>query len=150
MDAETVVIDFSYLDSKLRMKPLFLIVALIGTSFHCFGQETITPEKDYEYYRKKQRSNMTAATILMVGGAVIACTGVAIDLGNMFEPDKADDKTGGVLFYTGVAAMAGSIPLFIGAGTNRRRAISIKNQPTATLHPLKFRSTPSLTLTFSF
>lgn len=127
---------------------LFLAIA-IALSTNCLAQqEVIKPAKGtYQYHYQKQRSNRTAGWLLLTGGLVLGATGVGIDLGNIFEPGKEDDKTGQIVSYTGIAAMLGSIPCFIASGKHKRKALELKAQPTATLQPMKFRSIPSLTFT---
>ncbi len=127
---------------------IILVVVAIGLSYSSFAQQDFNkPQKGtYEYHLKKQKSNRTAGWVLLSGGLLLGMTGVAIDLGNMFEPGKEDVKTGQVISYTGIAAMAGSIPCFIAAGKHKKQALSLKNQPTATLRPMSFKSTPSITL----
>jgi hypothetical protein len=59
-------------------------------------------------------------------GAVIVTNEVTDELVNIFDPNPPpannDGTLGAVLAYGGLLAMAGSIPLFIAAGKNRRKA----------------------------
>jgi len=78
---------------------------------------------------KKSKKQKTVAWGLLGGGVVLTSTGFAVgmnkftdDLANIFtlqEPESSGD--GEVLFYTGLAAMAGSIPLFIASSKNKRK-----------------------------
>jgi len=130
------------------MKRITFFVVGLSLSFYSFAQQiTDRPAKGtYEYHFAKQKSNRTAGWVLLSGGLLLGVTGVAIDLGNMFDPSKKDDKTGQIVSYTGITAMIGSIPCFIASGKHKRKALVLKKQPTATLQPLNFRSIPSLTL----
>ncbi len=84
-------------------------------------------------YLKKSKNQKTAAWILLGGGAVMTTIGTVILANeaediyvNIFDPNpppaKNDETLGSVLFIGGVLAMAGSIPLFIASGKNRRKA----------------------------
>jgi hypothetical protein len=130
------------------MNRIVLIIVTLGVSYTSTAQQDLNkpPKGTYQYHLQKQKSNRTAGWVLLSGGLLLGITGVAIDLGNMFEPGKEDDKTGQIVSYTGIAAMAGSIPCFIAAGNHKRKALFLKSQPTATVQPGKFRSIPSLTL----
>ena len=83
---------------------------------------------------------MTEATVAVVG---------ALATGE----EQSTSSAGGVLFFTGLAGVAGSIPLFIASGRNRRKAasISINYQKVSQFQNSAFvnKSLPSLTLKFN-
>ncbi|MEO7983986.1 MAG: hypothetical protein ABI688_07885, partial [Bacteroidota bacterium] len=59
-------------------------------------------------------------------GIAIGFGDVVTQFGNLFtsEPQKTSN-TGEILFYTGLAAMAGSIPFFIASSKNKNKAKSV-------------------------
>jgi hypothetical protein len=87
-------------------------------------------------YLRKSNKQKTAGWILLGGGAGLAGIGIIVSattaLGDLIEGD--DGSTGGpILMFTGLVSMAGSIPLFLAAGKNRRKAmasISLKMEKT--------------------
>ena len=80
----------------------------------------------------------------MAGGAVVSTVGFIIvtnevvkDLSNIFTPNySTSNSTGGeIMVYAGTGAMFGSIPLFIGAGKNRRKANLMLKDETVLFNP---------------
>jgi hypothetical protein len=121
---------------KLLLSGLLLIVST--ASFSQYADTTITQlSKDYLQKSNKQR---TAGWILLGGGAGLTGIGIIVTattaLGDLIEGD--DGSSGGpILMFTGLASMVGSIPLFLAAGKNRRKAmasISFKMEKTTLNH----------------
>jgi hypothetical protein len=107
-----------------------LIVFTIAASAQPTTTQTPTIKTDY---LKKSKNQKTTAWILLGGGTLLSTVGVTVgfnevvtEIGNIFsnEPQKTSN-TGEVLFYTGLASMAGSIPFFIASSKNRKKANSI-------------------------
>ena len=108
---------------------LFLIfVAFITTAF-CQQSSPITTN-----YLEKSKKQKTAAWIMLGGGGALGITGIVIsthhtvdELTTAFSTghDDAAFATGGVLALIGVGSMLGSIPLFISASHNRRKAMAV-------------------------
>ncbi len=77
-------------------------------------------------YLEKSRKQKTSAWILLVGGGLVSSIGMVVGMSEMFTDlfDAAPDRgsAGPTLLVVGVASMAGSIPLFIASGKNRRKA----------------------------
>jgi hypothetical protein len=90
-------------------------------------------------YLKKSKSQKTAGWILLGGGFALTTTSVLIaapkatedlayGLGGFLsgEPAPENDYTAeNILLVTGTAAMLGSIPLFIAAGKNKKKALNM-------------------------
>ena len=75
-----------------------------------------------EYYLHKSKNQRTIAWVMFIGGTAFFLAGTYIAVDNLYgEPTTA----GPVLFWTGTASMLGSIPFFISAGKNKRKAASI-------------------------
>ena len=116
------------------MKKIMIYVMLLLLSATSFSQQN-NPSQPFtrEDYLKKSKNQKTAGWILLGGGAVMSAIGSVVLLNevadiyvNIFDPNPPpannDETLGSVLFVGGVLAMAGSIPLFIAAGKNRRKA----------------------------
>jgi hypothetical protein len=93
---------------------------------------------------QKAKNQKTAAWILFGGGAVLSTVGFIIvtnevvkDFSNIFTPNySTSNSTGGeIMVYAGTGAMLGSIPLFIGAGKNKRKANLMLKDETVFFNP---------------
>jgi hypothetical protein len=112
-------------------KRLSIFILLLFFSAGSFAQST-RPSQEFnkEHYLKLSKSQKTGGWILLGGGTALVSAGIGIgfgqavtQIGNIFstEPQKTSNS-GEVLFYTGLAAMAGSIPFFIASSKNRKKA----------------------------
>ena len=126
-----------------------------------FSQQTKpSPTLAKQDYLLKSKKQKTAAWILIGGGFVLSSAGViaavieankdiwrSIDPGDDKEPSNVPD----ILFYSGNVVMLSSIPLFIVASKNKRKAmrVSLKNETTLKVQKSSFayRPVPSLSLT---
>ena len=94
---------------------------------------------DREYYLKKSRAQRTAGWILAGTGTVLIASGVVVAFADVLETAFTGDrydKTGEIMIIGGVACGAGSIPLFIAGGKNKKRAqLAISTQTI----PIGFR-----------
>lgn len=115
-------------------KLLFSIVLILVLNSVSFCQQTNpSPINTKEDYLKKSKSQKTAAWIVLGAGVVLTSAGFAVELNNandaliglfsLQQPKSSD--VGGVLFFSGLAAMAGSIPLFIASSKNKKRANAV-------------------------
>ena len=94
------------------MKQFLLIAMLVIFTTACFGQEAATSPTRAEYLQKS-RNQKTAAWILL--GAGVTMFAIA-------APGNVSFGTLGALVVAGSAATLGSIPLFLAAGRNKRKA----------------------------
>ena len=132
------------------MKKLTLLSICFGTSVSLFSQE-LPPETSQITLSKaqllqKSKHQKTAAIVLLCAGGVAATVGLVMatddlndELGGLFDPsyeEDNDETVSAVLFYTGAAAMLGSIPLFISSRKNKSRAmeLSFKNIPSTQVY----------------
>lgn len=144
-------------------KQLFLILSMAFAAYSS-GQQTITEAPAVKTdYLKKSKKQKTAAWILLGGGAIVSTIGTVIasnnvvdEIGSLFDDTHdAGYATGVSLMGVGIAAMAGSIPLFIVSGKNRRKAIAasvsidIKRNYRAESFTIKSSAYPALTLKLS-
>lgn len=141
------------------MKKIIICTMLLIAAETTFCQQ-IEPTTRQEYLAKS-KNQRTGAWILLGGGALATGIGavmlsrsaedVIINVFGGPAPEKKNETAGTVLFVSGLAAMAGSIPLFIGSSKNARKAasLSFKNErvPYPYKNSLAQKSVPSLTLT---
>lgn len=142
------------------MRKIIFIISLWAITVPTFAQPTKpSPTLTKQDYLLKSKHQKTAAWILLGGGTVLTGIGIGVGLNEAtttyvgiltFNPPKKTSSTGAVLFITGLAAMAGSIPLFIASGRNNRKAMSMsfKNETTPLLmkQSVVYRSIPTFTL----
>ena len=132
------------------MKRLSLFLCCLSTFISLHSQE-LQPENSQptftkEEYLQKSKSQKTAAIILVSAGglastigAVMATDDLEDDLGGVFDPyyeDNGDETVSAILFFGGLAAMLGSIPLFVSSNKNKKRAmeLSFKNIPSTQVY----------------
>ncbi len=112
-------------------------------------------------YLTKSKHQKTAAWVMLGGGWGLGIVGGIVGLHGLVdlgtgEVNKAGNNigTGGLLILTGGAAILGSIPLFIAAGKNKRKGMSLSftNQPAAALvnNITGNKYVPSVSLQFKF
>jgi len=108
---------------------LFLLVSLFSIASATASSQyadTVATMQARDYLQKSNKQK-TAGWILFSSGAVLASIGIIVTsttaLGDLIEGDEG--STGGpILMLTGLAGMVGSIPLFLAAGKNRRKAMA--------------------------
>ncbi len=147
------------------MKQALIFFLLIPVVVTCFGQQTTPTSTTIQAdYLKKSKNQKTAAWILLGGGAALFTAGMLIPKGEeqwdtyYGWPMKENKNDGikGALGLTGVLSMAGSIPLFIASGKNKRRAASVsanfKMQRSQVIRRASFadRSFPATAITLNF
>jgi len=76
----------------------------------------------------KSKKQKTAAWVLLGGGTLLTAIGVGIGMSDVNEIIAGEDlhtnSAGPILSVIGLTAMAGSIPLFIAAGKNKKKAVA--------------------------
>lgn len=147
------------------MKNIIVFALLLTMSATSFSQQsTSLPGLDKLEYLKKSRTQNTTAWFLAGSGVVLLTIAASIetkqiadDLSNLFSFSGEQEKTSNsadVFGYTGVACVLGSIPFFIAAHKNKKKAMSFsfKNQTAPQLQngSLVNLPVPSLTLKVSF
>lgn len=136
------------------MKKFFIstILILISTSLFC-QQSDIGQPVTQNSYLQKSKNQKTTAWILLGAGFVLSAGAAVADVGSDWTKSETPYL---VAIVTGCASMLGSIPLFIAAGRNKRKAknaaayfkIQLNRVPTNT--GLALHSTPTLSLKLGF
>jgi hypothetical protein len=132
------------------MKKIITLLLLMMLLTSCF-----LSAQTKDTYLLKSKHQKTAAWIMLGGGTTLFVIGGVLAADGLFSLDKTNNsfRLGGTLAITGVAAMFGSIPLFIASSRNKHRAIylSFANQrmPALVKNITGNRSIPSISLQFS-
>jgi len=116
------------------MKRLLIILLILIMSSQLINGQVIepqpekTPQQLYDFYSLKQKRTNTAAWICIGSGVVMIGAGMAINLsGGILDNDTTNNNEGLWLSYVGAATTLISIPLFISAGSHKRKAkLSLK------------------------
>lgn len=99
------------------MKKIFTITLLLIFSVASYSQNTeLSNQLTKEDYLKKSKTQKTIGFVMLGGGAA---TLIAISSGN------SDLNSLGTLVVLGSGLVVGSIPLFIAAGRNKRKAKNV-------------------------
>jgi len=113
------------------MNKHFIFILLLILSINVFSQQTTPTDPTVKTdYLKKSKNQKTAAWILLGSGFALTTTGMIIGISSAaeeifgaFTNEKSNSfEVGAVLFYTGLASMLGSIPLFIASSKNKNKA----------------------------
>lgn len=149
------------------MKKAIIFLICMGTMIYSIAQEnpseTPKPLLTKEEYLQKSKANRTGAIVLISAGGAITLAGFAValnsleeDLGNISlfgSPTKTTNNDAtfeAILIIGGVAAMLGSIGLFVSAHKYKRKALSVsfKNElaPQLQRSTVKYNAVPSLSL----
>jgi hypothetical protein len=112
------------------MKPIIILLFFFAVQT-VIGQEAEpiqeSTEKTYDYYSLKQHQNSKAARICLLTGAGLIAVGGIVAVAGIANWDSSATPIGASMFVLGTATAIASIPLFIIAGSNKRKArLSLK------------------------
>ena len=113
------------------MKKMIFYVCLLLIFGKTFSQETTSPVISKDHYLQKSRNQKTTAWILLGAGIGMAIGGIVINLDQPIYGGSSKDNDKGLwLSYLGGATALTSIPFFISAHKNKKRAaaVTINNQ----------------------
>ena len=113
------------------MKKQIMIILLLAISATSFSQITESSKifTNAEYLKKSRKQN-TAGWIFLGSGFALSATGLIIGVAGTADEfvgvitDEKSHKweTAGGLFFTGLASMLTSIPFFVSASKNKKKA----------------------------
>ncbi|MGZ8510159.1 MAG: hypothetical protein ACXWV6_09970 [Chitinophagaceae bacterium] len=109
------------------MKQLLTIFLVLHLASPSLAQTTEPSDnRSATDYLLKSNKQKTAGWILLGGGAGLTGIGLVVGASTVWndivEGNNNGSTAAGIMMVTGLASMAGSIPLFIAAGKNRKRA----------------------------
>lgn len=134
------------------MKFICLLLLLSISHGGLLAQETtVAVNTDY---LKKSKNQKKAAFILLRSGGALFVIGLMVgldDIGGIFDPeDQENSELSDALIIGGVAVTAASIPFFISASKNKKKAASLsfkfERTPVIQQQSLGFRSYPAASL----
>ena len=103
----------------------FILTFSAGISFAQNTSPYDNAAIDQEDFLKKSRSQRTIGWIMAGTGTALVATGFVVAFADAMETAFSGDsynKTGEAMIIGGVACAAGSIPLFIAANKNKKKA----------------------------
>lgn len=111
------------------MKYLILMATLAVINYHHVAAQDTTVAKTKEYYLQKSKSQKTTAWVFLGVGAAAVITGAIVGTSLKEEDDlnTGFDKmaTGGGIMLAGTVSCLVSIPFFISASKNKRKAMAL-------------------------
>jgi len=146
------------------MRQIVLLAMILLVASNVFSQPSNTkPTLSQQDYLEKSKKQKTAGKILAIGGAGLMVAGIAIPQGELLDPycsgwwcseEHDNDEIKGRFILAGTLTMLSSVPLFIVAGKNQKRAtsVSFKNENTLQLsnQNLVYTSVPAVRVKVDF
>ena len=127
------------------MKKTMILLVILIFSNRAFTQQTLTKQE----YLKKAKTQKIIAFSLLGGGSIAWIAGASK---YMNQEDNVDGGGEAAMIIGGLAAL-GSVPLFVMAAKNKKKAgsLSFKNQmiPQLQNNSFVYRAIPSLNLKIS-
>ena len=134
--------------TAILVKIVVIFFTVMMFFVNSFAQQPATSpdlQTQMDWVRKSNKQQRTAWTLLGAG-SVLLLSGIVVKSketsnGGPYPPpgDPNPKSFGPPLIYTGLGFMAGSIPLFVAAGENRRKAmaavVSLKIEKTPMVKP---------------
>lgn len=122
------------------MRKHFILCMVFFLWLPMSNAQTTEGSESYEIFIQKKRTNNTWGWVMLGAGSAMVLTGAMINLEDGILDDDATNNSKGLwLSYLGGATTLASIPLFIAAGKNRKRAeLALKqNMVSAPFTPFK-------------
>jgi hypothetical protein len=136
------------------MRLFFICSIMLLMTATSFCQQANPPQPlTKNDYLQKSKNQKTAAWVLLGGGLALAVGGALLDVNSDWSSSETPYL---VVITAGCASMLGSIPLFISAAKNKRKAmnaaayIGIQRDPAITNSGLTLHSVPTLLLKLNF
>lgn len=114
------------------MKIFIFLVFCSILSAHAFAQQeehlqNMNSTQLHDQYVKKQKTNLLAGWILVGTGTALTAAGILV---NLSSPWTAEHNNDGLwMCYIGAGELLVSIPVFVMAGVNKRKArLALKNE----------------------
>ena len=141
------------------MKKMFVFAMLLIFSAASFEQTNSSKSLTRADYMKKSRNQKSSAWLLLGGGTGLIIIGVAVnqpsysvDWNNILNSSSSPGGGGQIVIAIGAIAIAGSVPLFIAAERNKRKAMAptasfkLENIPSVRGYKIIYSSFPALSV----
>ena len=125
------------------MKRIILSIFILLLSFQMAQGQVIEPQPEktpqdlHDMYIKKQRTNEIAGWICLGSGVGMMIGGLSTAMNHLFS----DGNEGSGLILAGIGFSLVSVPLFISAGSNKRKARMSLQGSTVSVINLNFEKT---------
>ena len=132
------------------MKTTLITIIMILFAFSSVQSQLIepapdsTPQEFYDYYMIKNQRNKTTAWVCLGGGVGLFIAGTAVGTAGLLDWDSSEMGTGTGMMLAGVVGAAASIPFFIMAGSNKRKARLHFSSTQNTVANIKFDNSRNL------
>ena len=110
------------------MKKILLMLVPAVLTLNTFSQ-TIHPTYPKNHYQQKSKHQKTAAWILLSGGTIMAVAGGISFSSNWDLGSNSATDVSGFIMLGGIIADIVSIPFFVSAAKNKRKAAAIVFNP---------------------
>jgi hypothetical protein len=107
------------------MKKIIVTLILLTVVFSTFGQRLALQQQPKEFYLEKSKKQKTAGFILLGVGTAMVIGGAAAFNSSWDSESNSSTDFYGFVMLAGVVADITSIPLFISAGINKRKAATL-------------------------
>ncbi len=110
------------------MKKIILVSVLIAIANFSFSQTLPPNVKTKEFYLAKSHHQRTLGWIMLGGGVALTAIGIGVASGqalDYFQGSSKSGNSGNLIAGIGVASVLGSIPFFISAANNKRKAAAL-------------------------
>ncbi len=117
------------LETKAQQEKQFIAAANYTTLKSMYASGNNLPDKDYDYYMRKRKNNLTAGWVTLGSGVLLSGIGLLIATNTSASFDDA--ATGGVITIIGAASGIASIPCMIMATVYKNKAkMQVSTQKT--------------------
>lgn len=120
------------------MKKMVAFMVLLAIMAEVFGQHAGKSSLDKDFYLSISKKQNTTGWVLLLSGTAMAVGGALAFDSSWEEGSATSTDIFGIIMMTGVIADLASIPFFISAGVNKRRAASLSFQFRNLPHALNY------------
>ena len=117
------------LETKAQQEKQFITAAKYTALKPTYSPGNNLPDKDYDYYMRKRKNNLTAGWVTLGSGVLLS--GIGLLIGTNANASFDDAATGGIITVIGAASGIASIPCMIMASVYKHKAkVQLSSQKT--------------------
>lgn len=117
------------------MKKVLFVFAMLLVLVQSFSQTPAQPAPGKADYLQKSKQQKKLGWVLLVGGLTSTLLGTGAAVGSLMDATSNGSVAADILVTAGVGAMLASIPVFIIAGKNRKKAASLSIGTQSYMYP---------------
>jgi hypothetical protein len=134
----------------MKTNLLIVIFLVVAASLHSQTMENTQPVPNNYFIQKSKNQRETGFVLLGMGTAAFAIPIIIYASDPEFDPTEISSPVGPLSILIGAVMIVSSVPIFISAGNNKRKGMSLsfKNERTLNIQNggLLSESVPSLSL----